>query len=452
MGQVFNSWAENSHNTYDFPAPVGDGLPFGLYFDAGIIKKDVRPEIIGTVNSNEKIVVGTTYTYTGQSRHYTDYEHGVWVDGALKTKEKPIKFYIGQVISVYGTISFIINPGTPRQKTIVTECHYIGRISSVYQPSEQNTDGTFPNSTISVVCVNIIKDTRIAGHPVESWKIGYVGTGYPGAYDTYYNYVQNYNDASKMAISGGYGNLVFPEYASDSEIVVVTSDDGLETTYSRVWGARFTLTEEDEKHNPWSGITVGVSHLLNETTYFVQSNPSVATIEGGVDQWGNYTNRDYVEYDSVESYSYSQEPIHLTYTFDYYDYELYKEVLDETNPDANYLDIGGNLVFSEIKVTETGPFNLGYYGMAGGSEESPPEGFDDRQPVMVSESLTIITREIQPDFNLKVIDTETGQSTYDNESPYWNQVPNDGNATPGTSSDKFDFPDPYDFFYFKPKD
>jgi hypothetical protein len=456
MGEVFNSWAQNSHNTYDFPAPVGDGLPYGLYFDAGIIKKDARPRIIGSVNSNEKVVVGETYTYTGQSLHYTDYENGVWVDGAFVTKEKIIKFYAGQIIIVYGTVSFIIHPDTPIQETIVTECYYIGRISYIYQPAEQETDGTFEDSIVSVVCVDIIKDTRVDDHAVPYWKISYAGTQNPAlldpAYDTYYNYVQNYNDSPKMAISGGRAELLFPEYASDSVPDIVTSDDGFEITTSRIWGARFTLTEEDEKHNPWSGITIGVSHLLNEETYIVVANPSFKTIAGQSDQYGNYTNYDIVEYAPVVSYSYNQEPVSLTYKFDYYDYELYKQVLDNTDPDANYLDIGGNLVTNYSKQTFQGPFSLGSYGMEGGSEESPPESFDNRQPTMVDETFTDINREFQPDFNLKVVDEETGQSTYDIESPYWNQVPN-GTASgefPNTSSDKFEFPDPYDFFYFEP--
>lgn len=470
MASVYNSWAQNSHNTYDFQAPTGDGTPFGLYFDAGIIKKDARPLINATDDPHGKPYVDGTFYYTGKSTYYTDYENGEWnYDDPdfpyFKTTKKPIKFYSGQVITI---------SGGQEHNGISMQVFYIGRVLGVYQPPG-NEDGSFDDSTILIKCITILKDTLLGGYTIDNWTIDYAGSNYS-------NYVQNYNDASKMSISGGRATIDFPltsEYNSEPEFNEYGDPDtgnwGFDVSY--VWGSRFIVIEDDEKHLPWSGIEVGVSHVqltaTSETT--ITNTLTTATSYG---EHGGVYNYDYIETEQNINYSYDQTPISITYTFDALDYELTKQsqIYDpespDYNPDANYVDNGERIIIETVDHTASN-FNTGSYGDAeygefvcdeydeggaciAGHIEWHTESYDFREVSYFPTTDVYVNTYLgnYADYNLKDIEDEpgvSGRKEIDFTSPYWPQNPK-GSGTDFITSDKYEYPDPPSFFYFKPTD
>ena len=458
MGQVYNSWVQNAHNTYDFQAPTGDGEPYALYFDAGIIAKDAKP-LITSNDSHGSPIVNSNYLYIGGSRNYPDLENGYWENGVYKYLYKPIKFYTGQVVSVFGYKSVTIN-----DQTIIYKIFYYGRILNVYQPSPSHEDGTFDDSAIFVKCLKIVTDTLPFGESIDYWTIDYPGSPY-----AYYNYVQNYNDRSKLAISGGSAKFDFNTYYETPDMPPVTETDGDPSTFNYTqtttyyYGGRFEFSREDEKHKPWSGITVGVSHLITTTNKTEEYNPTLITVEGQPDENGAYTNYAYVENDYQVSYDYEQEETNNTYEFDAGDYDLYLQTFPENpdyDPNANFIDLGGELVGAEIDSTGVTE-NVGSYGEYFVCDEYDPDtgecvnghlvGFDNRDESHFRDVITTTSRILrgdQTDFDLKTVDEETGQQAFNYESPYWIQQP-DGQLRFATS-DKYDFPDPKDFFYYKP--
>lgn len=470
MGELFKSWAQNSHNTFDFQAPTGDGTPFGLYGDAGIIKKDARPRIKELGTQHNSPIVNSNYQYIGQSDSYTDFENGVWSyegynNGSYTTKRKIVKFENGQIVTVYGIKEIPPPPGASGPGTKM-EIFYIGRIVGIYQPTEQNEDGTFDDSSIIVKCLEIKTDTTTPGKRIDNWIIDYVGksnTNYGGIYDVAYggdhfNYVQNENGRSKMAISGGWAKYDFPDYSNEypTDYEENITDGHYSTTITSYYGARFSIFPDDEKHIPWSGISIGVSHLLQTETREIENNPSIETYTSPNED-GTVYNYDYVVYDRQENYTYEQEPVTSYYTFDAIDYDLYKLSIaydsPDYDPDANFIFLGQYVDQLDYYSTQ---YNLGSYGTTWVEDESGRhiESFDFRRMSYVATNASEVRQAFPGDFLLRDVggDDYPGFSVADFQYPYWNQNPIGSGFNDFVTSDKYEYPDPPSFFYFKPTD
>ena len=468
MAKVYNSWAQNSHNTYVFQAPTGDGIPFGLYYDDGIIKKDARPRITQIETEHPSPVVGMTYTFIGVSDWYHDYENGVWTyppegdeSGTYTIKPKPIKFHIGQVVTVYGSKE-IIQPGHPN---VLMEILYVARITSIYQP-EVKEDGEFDESFITVICLEVKKNTTIGNRKIDTWTVDYAGRSNSNVSQRdgdYFNYVQNYNDGSKMAISGGRASFDFPSPSPYQEPFVTIGDNGLDFNVIYYYGGRFTVFEDEEKHRPWSGITVGVSHLVNVFTTITRDyNTRIPVRYGEPDEHGAVFNVQYSVSDREILNFVEQSLGSFTYEFDSGDYELYQDS-QTGDPNANYVELDASYEESVLFDDEQS-VTVGFFGTRWVADPESPDGgslesFDDRYEVTgyyrQTQNTVSISDETDYEYLTYVIidddNTLIGTRIFpDYQNPWWPQNPVGSNGADFYTSDKYEFPDPYNFFYFKP--